>query len=140
MIAYFCLDREKGENFFNGKYDIIDSENDLEIATVYASKEDAIKSLRSEAEKNIREKGTKNFQFMLFAYYIDDDDYEIVYSANNNPCYPIPATIKEIHKPNFFRTTDLVSIESLYFYLGKENRLRYRRVEHSYIPEKKKRE
>lgn len=133
MIVFFCLDRKQGEKFLKGKGTLPKLNNTV---TTYLEKKDAVQTLKKQLKISPQNIEFETISFMLFEYYIDN---EKVFGFDHPEEI---SQMKEVYCDNYFPITNLLTVESLCFYLDKNNRIRYKRsskfVDHNLLEEVRK--
>lgn len=92
------------------------------VAVTYLEKKDAVQALKKQLNISPKNIGLERNDFMLFEYYISNEKVH---------GFDIPEDIshmKEVYCENYFPITNLLTVESLCFYLDNNCRVKYKRI------------
>lgn len=94
-------------------------------------KNDAIKDLKRNMRPIIESDKTNQHQFMLFEYYVENENIRFDMPEGDDKI----DKMSKIFCPNDFPIENLLTVESLYFYYDKNNRIKYKRCSKYIDPE-----
>ena len=115
MIIFFALERKLGEKFLKGNKNSLPAVTN-DTVKVYLNKASAIKALQADLKIS---KQNCDINFLLFEYDVENvQGFEITEDIS---------AMSGVTCKNEFPLANLLTVESLFFYCDKGNRIRYKR-------------